>query len=740
MLIFVSIFLDRQYQLKMKILNIISLGVILTMSDMGKGDNFGTPNSGISFRKLGLIEHSGESYYILADIDVEGLLSTIEPIRKSILKINTNLNNNLEQFNSLKQIRTKKVLQVDKPVEVDRRNVTYTTHNLDYATDALTDSLQEHIKFMIADLLERQMQLENYMVTLGHHITVNENNIARTTRALCDGCGSLISYIFGLTTNEELRNTNEALERMEKLGENTRNIVNLHTSILNTSTIHIQKIQRHVTRITNMLYSVNNDITVIGKHVEHVNQVQFTIVNSLTLTNGLAYASSALNDLTSQFLNLKLGIDQMRKGFLNTHLVPPETILQIIQEIINKNLKALWPATREYIVPMYKYIQVKSLPHNNLSFLIQIPLEGVPSVQLNLYKIIQIPHPVDDKLVINYSNLPKYFSISDDQTLYVEQNQLKSCRSYEELYVCPIDKPIYRTEIVSCALALYKGIENENVCTKHFGPALTRPLVERTDLGWMYSSSFPIDITLICPDITSMVKLPIGSGVLNIPDKCRVTSKHFIIPSSVSTRGTDLVVNVSLVSPFKLKLTKIEWDDIRLLNESNISEQLIAINNDRLPLKGLKNKIDQLKYIESVRKMNMVASSSGVTIGSISFVLVVILFIIMYLFVKTARNNNHNGTGDLRAENLLNQYRKRREEKRLLKLQMQADAEEETPLEDINQSETVMLSHRPLHSSPNSPTPQPRARSNTEVSTLTLPRVSISTPGTCQYHPRPDSL
>ena len=260
---------------------------------------------------------------------------------------------------------------------------------------------------------------------------------------------------------------------------------------------------------------------------------------------------------------------------------------------------------------------------------------------------------------------------------------------------------------------------------------MIKPIIKKTKLGWMYASSVALDITLICPDVTTAVKLPIGSGVLNIPDKCRVTSKYFIIPSSVSTRGMDLIVNMSLVRPFELKLTKIEWNNIKLLNNSKISEQLIAINNDRLPLKGLKSKIDQLKYLEAVRKMNLVTSSSGVTIGSISFVLIIILFVIMYLFIKTARDNKQDDDGGNRQENLLNRYLKRRQEKRLLKLQRQS--EEDIPFEDVSQLATVMRSHRQFHSTPNSPAPQARERTNTDVSTI-MPQINIIGPEFCQYH------
>ena len=130
--------------------------------------------------------------------------------------------------------------------------------------------------------------------------------------------------------------------------------------------------------------------------------------------------------------------------------------------------------------------------------------------------------------------------------------------------------------------------------------------------------------------------------------------------------------------------------------------------------------------------MNLVASSSGVTIGSISFVLIIILFIIMYLFIKTARVNRQDDLGENGRENLLNQYLRRRQEKRLLK--RQAKTEEDISFENVSQSATVMRAQRPFHSTPNTPTPQTRGRSNTESSSIAIPHINIISPELCQYH------
>ena len=90
------------------------------------------------------------------------------------------------------------------------------------------------------------------------------------------------------------------------------------------------------------------------------------------------------------------------------------------------------------------------------------------------------------------------------------------------------------------------------------------------------------------------------------------------------------------------------------------------------------------------------------------------------------------------AETLYAAYRRRRLARQLRRAERQLDTEENVPLEDG--TDTVERYDRRFHSSPNSPVPLPRERSDTQVSTLSIPRVSIITPDACRYEARPDSL
>ena len=127
-----------------------------------------------------------------------------------------------------------------------------------------------------------------------------------------------------------------------------------------------------------------------------------------------------------------------------------------------------------------------------------------------------------------------------------------------------------------------------------------------------------------------------------------------------------------------------------------------------------------------------------------------VLFIVIYLFIRTARNNennrdnedddgNDNANPSIREQIISEFINRKRRARHLKRLRGQEESGEATPLEDDGMTGTTMTQDRRFHSSPNSPTPIPRERSNTEASTLLVPRVSIMMPSSCKYDVRPDS-
>ena len=491
----------------------------------------GKVSKGIIFNEKGALELSGKEYYVLMTVDVRGLQDMIRPIDSAITKVKKGLKDELQLLRSLPN-------RIEMKGNRDQQRIVRMTVNI-------TKTLEDHLHFLSNDLEDRQRSLNDFLISMGNINLSHEQT--RNKRGLCDGCGSLLNFVFGLTTDTQLRATNEALERFAELSEAERNMINIHSDILNSSTIQMEEIEKSVDKVTICLGRVVEDISTLNNHLETIQNNEFLLANTLTLMSALTYAGTALADLSNNFINMKLGITEFQKGFLSSYLVPPNVIMEIVTEIQGRGLKNLFPPIEKYLSVYYKFVRVIQLPHDNLSFLLRIPLEGQPSIKLRLFEIVNIPQPVGERLVMSFANLPKFLAVSDDLSLYMELEDLSDCRLYEKLYVCSITNPVYRSKAPSCALDIFKGKLDSQLCEKNFSPDLMKPLVHKSPIGWIYSSSISQELTISCSGNIKSIEIPVGYGKLNLEESCRLSSEYYMIPSSTEHHGLNRTKRVDIV-------------------------------------------------------------------------------------------------------------------------------------------------------------------------------------------------
>ena len=592
---------------------------------------------GILFKDNGDISISGKEYIVLLDINVDSLLESLQPISRTIRNIKRGVSDEIYAFDQLKPRRGNKALPFNEDeTKIRRQDVEYNdTKIYSDITNTLTSSLQQHLKFLVSDIQNRQSEVEDFLRSLGKYNVENKNS-TRTKRGLCNGCGSILSYVLGLSTEAELADTNEALTRYQDLSETIRKTVNMHTKIIKQSEVQIGKIESNVNRISTCLIQVEQDMSVLNRHLQRVEQVEYTLAHSVTMINSITYTSQAISDMANTFTNIKLGLEEMSQGRLSTHLMPPDIVLNIVQEIINKNLRAMFPATAEYLELWYAYIKIIPLPHSTLSFAISFPLEGDPHLNLKLYKIISLPHPISKDITLNYKNIPTYLAVSEDHTLYMEMNSINMCKRHNDKYICPIETPIYKEPAQSCALALFKNKDSNKICNKFFGPRLQKPIVIKAEGTWIYATNQAFELILNCPTFTNTLTIQIGSGTLNIEPNCRLTSKYFIIPSSLETHGHNIEKKFGLIHKFNLTLSDVELKGIVALNSTPLLSELMAVSNNKLDTTRVNSEISKLNYISKIRQANTYTGSFGTAIGSISFIIIGILIFMMCCFWKVS--------------------------------------------------------------------------------------------------------
>ena len=585
--------------------------------------------SPILFKSRGNLEISGRSYHSILEVSVGELLASISPIGDTIKEIAAGLENTLNQVSPSRRSHEMELAYSHMNRSINDR--------FDSMTVALSVHMRDHMDFLMKDLIDKHRQLNEFVMTLDKNEDMDPNH-SKSKRGIVDGGGSILRWLFGVATEDEIVDTQSLVKKVSELAEKTRVQLNLHSEILNTTAVNFKHVDDHMSKLTKCLNQVRGNILALTTIVQTGEANSYTLAHAIILTNSLSYASSAISDISSQFLSLKIGLNKFKSGFLSPEIVPPSTILNLIDVITRKNLKPIYPSSQEYLPILYKFIRVDPIPLRPLTYIISIPLLGDPKINLGLYEVFNMPHPVNNRLTITYSGLPTYLAVSDDRRIYQEFQDMHSCRNHGSFYLCSKDMPVYRDEAPSCALSLFMQ-KDDRVCERHFSGPLKKPLLVKSSVGWLYSVSQNQEISITCPKNTTRVRIPTGSGRIHTESNCKISAKDFILPSEAQPTGKALQFQASLVAPFKVSLTDDEVKKIDIMGSSDLLTNIMVLNEDKLPLDSLKSEVKNLAYIKKMRQINSITANAGMALSTISFIGVVLIIMTMICFYIVARDN-----------------------------------------------------------------------------------------------------
>ena len=112
-----------------------------------------------------------------------------------------------------------------------------------------------------------------------------------------------------------------------------------------------------------------------------------------------------------------------------------------------------------------------------------------------------------------------------------------------------------------------------------------------------------------------------------------------MLPSSAVAHSEPLKLDISLVTPFSLNLTFDEKNDVKLVNTSKLLSAVMTLTSN-MPLKSLRTELRDLAHIQQMRKINTYAGGAGLTLSTLSFIMILIISIIIICFFRVARERN----------------------------------------------------------------------------------------------------
>ena len=539
----------------------------------------------------------GRSYLVPFRIDSEGLLNQLEPIEQELTKVQT-LFDSFQQ--NLIYQKGRKSLQPD-----------------DHITTLVPDTLRQHLKFLIADVHKHKTNIINFLKTL--HLSTNTNtDNSKMKRGAINAAGDLLGWAFGLATEESLDKQQQRIESLEDLTNSLLVETQVHQEILNASLIHMELLDSQQNRIAQCLNNVASNLRVF---VNASDMRYSDIAQLIALSNGLSYITTGMLNLLSTYQDFKSGIQLFNQGRLSPDLIPVNTLLEIVDDISKRNLKVIFPATEKYIEFYFQYVKVIPLTQPG-DFILKFPLLSQPDIQFDLFQVTSLPFPIGRGKVISFHDLSNYLGVSSDWTFYIDFDTLDECDKYQDLYLCQVSRPINKGTSSNCLAQIYHKQEQLDACNRHISVASEKIFFSKLPHGWFYTAIEPITIAVSCPHTEiNQLNLEQGAGRLNISNACKVSAKHFILPSTTEISGIPKNFSIPIIK-FNLTLNNMEKKAIKLIHSEPLITDIIESVGGSIPLAAMRTELANIPNIQRLRKLNSYTSISSLAVGILALVLI----------------------------------------------------------------------------------------------------------------------
>lgn len=265
----------------------------------------------------------------------------------------------------------------------------------------------------------------------------------RTKRALVDGGGKILYWLFGGSTQEDLEHVNN---RVEKLSTETTSIVHaleVHASLINETLWQTQAVADAVIELQTAFTKVENGAMKIDKKIGGItHEIERQRLANVKVEDFVRHIESAIAWIDETIENFAIGLATMAMERLPPTLFPPLQVQVVLREI-KGILPAGWSLSPSVQTgdtwKVYKEAKViVAAVNNGLRIFIHLPVFEFP-LSFTLYEVISLPRPVNNSTQgAQFQPLPPFLAVANDRQAFVEltSSDSSSCLA-SATSICP---------------------------------------------------------------------------------------------------------------------------------------------------------------------------------------------------------------------------------------------------------------------------------------------------------------
>lgn len=459
------------------------------------------------------------------------------------------------------------------------------------------------------------------------HIIVSR----RTKRAAWFGIvGTVFKHLFGNMDENDAIKYNKAISSVQddqrKLALYMKENILVTNSILKSYKELNQKISVNQVALENSINTINR---VLINITSETNKIEFrSKFNELVniLENNIITLSFKLEDIVNSIMFSKGNI-------VHPAIISPN---QLFTELVD-NYRYL-PTSRMLPVSLtldniHIILNISDVSSyyidNKIVFALRIPL--VKSDEYTLFNCIPFPVPYERNHPNSFTTIvptSKFIGITKDEQYYCKLDNLHSCKTIYNNYICDIANSYSTADDSICEIELLTKITTSipTTCQSKIFHGKVEVIQKLNNNKWLYVSSEKSKINVECNNSDSTVQIS-GTSLITLPSDCKAYHKNTIL-----TPKQNLVLNLKPVIP-----------NVNILNDSccnfikyqTIAHKLPTVNLLNVDFDNI-NHIDKSdKIIENlndiITKPSIVVNYS-ISVASICIILVVIILICFLAF------------------------------------------------------------------------------------------------------------
>jgi len=523
---------------------------------------------------------------------------------------------------------------LDIKAQLDQFSEAFATYSTNISRNSSLNIWPESIKFLTKaeeNFRGEYFEIQSLYQSVRYLVDMRLVN-GRNKRAVIPFIGSVMSYLFGTISEDDIVDIREKMSKLEANQEKTTHILDESLTVINLTYEGVKanrKVINKLSKVVDGLKTKINDIyEALRKGIQNARII-------LMVHDVYNIVSDAMLDTRLSLQKLTNIIEHSNRGQLTTELISPPTLKSMLRTIRRKLTDGMdlpYPLTPRGLKMYYANLQPILLPGKGQFYItLVIPIIH-DQTEFEIFDIINEPvydseSKLSAKMVIDTSSI----AISRNRAEYVvlDSNERIFCLVNP---FCDIRSPVYNIpHAETCITALFeKDVDKvKRICkTQIVGNEYLPHAYQLFDDQWLFTTNEPLTADKRCNGVHESITLAPGHTLLTIENNCELSTKVFHIPKR-KIGGTEIKTQVRFAYDIETSWSLPHvWNLTRANLFDHLEEIPLLTPMENIPLKSLKEK---LRNVMSEQQPFHTTIHSHVNTGLVITIVCVLIMLIVLL-------------------------------------------------------------------------------------------------------------